>query len=454
MPTGCGVRENALSQALLDEAALIAAMTYVDLDPIRAGMAQTPEESDYTAIQKRILEQDQDIASRRGVDEYSIIHSRALIVRQSAHDLTQVFPMSGTDILSPVSSRFPDSSTMVKLDFLTTGSLVMLCLLLAGCFQPEQSSVHLAGLSMGTTWSVQMTRLPQDLDHETAHVDIERLLDQVNNEMSTWREDSVISRFNRAPAGTALVIPEGFARVLSAALALAEATDGAYDPTVGPLVNLWGFGPDPLRTTAPTPMEITRTQARVGYHLIEFDPTTRRLVQPGKVFLDLSSIAKGFAVDRIAEYLLERGVEDFLVEIGGDLRVNGRRPDGRPWRVAIEQAQGGAGEVEQIIEPGNAAVATSGSYRQFFEADGRRYSHTIDPRSGQPVRHAVVGVTVVAAGAMTADGLATALGILDPDTGWKFALEQKLAVMWQMENSGTLESRLSPPLRDLVITAR
>jgi thiamine biosynthesis lipoprotein len=323
--------------------------------------------------------------------------------------------------------------------------LLVLCLLLAGCSR-QDSSVHLAGLTMGTTWSVQLSGLPDDLDQESVRANIERLLEQVNNEMSTWREDSVISRFNRAPAGTALVIPEGFARVLSAALALAEATDGAYDPTVGPLVNLWGFGPDPVRTTAPTATEIAKAQARVGYRQIEFNPARRQLVQPGSVYLDLSSIAKGFAVDLIAEDLLERGVEDFLVDIGGDLRVNGKRSDGRPWRVAIERAGSSLGEVERIIEPANAAVATSGSYRQFFEAEGRHYSHTIDPRSGQPVNHAVVAVTVVAADAMTADGLATALGILDPDTGWQFAVEGNLEVSWQLKGKESLETRLSPAL--------
>lgn len=297
---------------------------------------------------------------------------------------------------------------------------------------------------MGTTWSVQLARLPEELDREVVRADIERLLDQVNDEMSTWRGDSVISRFNRAPAGTAMVIPEGFAQVLSAALALAEATVGAYDPTVGPLVKLWGFGPDSARTSVPTAAEIARARARVGYRLLEFDRATRQLIQPGNVYLDLSSIAKGFAVDQIAEYLLERGAEDFLVNLGGDLRVNGRRTDRRPWQVAIERAGGETGKVEQIIQPGNAAVATSGSYRQFFENDGRRYSHTIDPRSGQPVSHAVVAVTVVAADAMTADALATALGVLDPDAGWKFAVERNLAVSWQMQGRESLETRLSP----------
>lgn len=321
-------------------------------------------------------------------------------------------------------------------------SLAALALLI-GCSNGSEPGVRLDGRTMGTTWSVQLARAPGDLDGVALRAQIEQRLERVNAEMSTWREDSIISRFNRSEAGTAMVIPEDFARVLSHALTLAEATGGAFDPTIGPLVRLWGFGP-PLRgQRLPSAAELARARAQVGYQRLDFDRAKRTLIQPGGLELDLSAIAKGFAVDRIAELLLDHAIDDFLVNLGGDVRAAGRRADGSNWRIAIEWPDPQAGRVERIITPGTAAVASSGTYRQNFEIAGRTYSHTIDPRTGAPVDHDGIAVTVIASTAMAADGLATALGVLEPDAALVFAEKHNLATLLMHRDGGSLRTEPS-----------
>ncbi len=322
--------------------------------------------------------------------------------------------------------------------------LFAVALLLLACSQPPNDPIVLNGSTMGTYWTVRLGTVPSDVSVAALRGDIEALLEQVNDEMSTWRPDAWISRYNQAEAGTEFIIPEGFARVLAAALDLAEDTGGAYDPTVGPLVNLWGFGPESRPEALPDADSLAAARERVGWWRVDFDPVSRRLIQPGDVYLDLSSIAKGFGVDIVAELLQSRGFSGYLVDIGGDIRTRGARPDGQPWRIAIERPVPGQREIQQIIEPGDAAVVTSGTYRQFFEIDGERYSHTIDPRDGWPVRHAIVSVTVIAPTATEADGLATALGVFEPEQALAFAVERGIAVLWILDRPDGLEALHTP----------
>lgn len=313
--------------------------------------------------------------------------------------------------------------------------LLFLVMVLAACSR-EPGSITLTGSTMGTYWNAQIAAVPPGLRVTDLRRDIERQLQRVNDEMSTWQDDSIISQFNRAEAGEQFTLPASFAYVLGKALDIAEQTNGAFDPTVGPLVNLWGFGPERRADEPPPAGDIADAMARVGWQRVDFDRETRVLTQTGDVYLDLSGIAKGYGVDRVSELLLSRGVRGFLVDIGGDIRTHGVRGDRRPWRVAVERPMAGERSIQTIVEPGDAAMVTSGTYRQFFEADGQRFSHTIDPRTGYPVAHQVVSVTVIAENATLADALATGLGVPAPDEAMAIATEHDYAVLWLLYIDG------------------
>lgn len=302
---------------------------------------------------------------------------------------------------------------------------------------------ELRGLSMGTTWSVKLVA------PVSALVGLERgiqaMLDEVVAQMSTWETDSDISRYNRAAAGSAHVLPAPFAEVLHAALALAADTDGAYDPTIGPLADLWGFGPAGARAQAPAAAPLARARERVDWRRLRFDPLARVLSQPGGAYLDFSSIAKGYGVDRVADWLLAHGVADCLVEVGGELRAHGRKPDGSAWRIAVEQP-GREDQAVAVIALDRLSIATSGDYRRYFEQSGseyrggersgapaggaRRYSHTLDPRTGAPIDNAVASVTVLHERCMHADALATALTVLGARAGLAYANRRQLAALF------------------------
>lgn len=289
---------------------------------------------------------------------------------------------------------------------------------------------------MGTAWSVQVG----DAGAEESRLRplIEAELARVVAQMSTWEPDSDLSRFNTAAAGTRQSLPAQLSEVVAAALALARDSGGAFDPTVGPLVELWGFGPGRPRQTAPAEAEIEALRARVGWQLLAQEDDM--LIQPGGVSLDLSAIAKGHAVDRIAEALRAAGYLNLLVEVGGELRAHGRHPGGRPWRIGLEGPTADGASVGLSLH--DRAVATSGDYRQFFEQGGRRYSHMIDPRTGYPIARAGIAVSVVHASCMQADGLATALAVLGPARGYEWALERGLAVRFvYLQNDAWIERR-------------
>lgn len=324
-----------------------------------------------------------------------------------------------------------------------------LALLLSACSRPPEPII-LTGETMGTYWTVRLTALPESQDVPGLQAQIGDLLDQVNDEMSTYRQDSVISQFNRAPAGTTVALPSGFSRVLTEAMFWAKTTGGAFDPTAGPLVNLWGFGPDRGERTPPTPEQIEAVRQWVGWERLSFDQSTDNLIQPGQMVLDLSGIAKGWGVDVIAEHLMSSGIEGFLVDIGGELRVAGRRPDGTGWRVGIERPAAGRREAVTVIEVEDLAIATSGNYRNFFEADGDHFSHLIDPRSGRPIDHDTVSVTVVTETATVADALATALSIMSIDQAFEFAQQRDLAVFWLLAGDGKLRERMTPAFQRLI----
>ncbi|MGL4717229.1 MAG: FAD:protein FMN transferase [Aeromonas sp.] len=308
-----------------------------------------------------------------------------------------------------------------------------LAFFLTGCGQETvqtKPEIHITGSTMGTYYSIKVADHAIS-DTATFQAEIDLLLERVNDQMSTYRPDSELSRFNQHGAATPMVVSRDTARVVTEAIHLGRESLGALDITVGPLVNLWGFGPDKRPTTVPSDELITQTRQKTGLgnlHVItSVDADTLQKDTPD-LYLDLSAIAKGFGVDKVAEYLEARGAHHYLVEIGGELRLSGVNGKGHPWRVAIEKPIAGTGSIQEVITPGNNGVATSGDYRNYYELDGQRVSHTLDPRSGKPIQHRLVSVTVIHPSAMTADGLATAFMVMGPEKSLAYAKEQGLAI--------------------------
>ncbi|MFM5134374.1 FAD:protein FMN transferase [Aeromonas rivipollensis] len=308
-----------------------------------------------------------------------------------------------------------------------------LAFFLTGCGQESVQSkpeIHITGSTMGTYYSIKVADATvTDAAKLQAEVDV--LLERVNDQMSTYRPDSELSRFNQHKGNTPLVVSRDTARVVTEAIHIGRESRGALDVTVGPLVNLWGFGPDAKPTKVPSDELITQTRQKTGLgnlHVVtSVDADTLQKDIPD-LYVDLSAIAKGFGVDKVAEYLESLGARNYLVEIGGELRINGVNGKGHPWRVAIEKPTANAGSVQEVIVPGDNGVATSGDYRNYYELDGKRFSHTIDPLTGKPITHRMVSVTVIHPSCMTADGLATALTVMGTQKSLAYAKERGLAI--------------------------
>ncbi len=258
----------------------------------------------------------------------------------------------------------------------------------------------LGGHTMGTTWQVKLTTAP-GRDLHPLHAGIQAQLDAVVAQMSTWEAASDITAFNRAAAGTSLPLPGLFAEVMDCALDIARRSEGAFDPTVGPLVALWGFGAHAHAQRVPDAALLAATRARCGWQRLHWQDG--RLLQPGGLELDLSAIAKGFAVDLVSRWLRGQGIDAALVEVGGELHGHGRKPDGQPWRVLVEagpEEEAALAHPPRVLALDNLAVATSGDRWHQFTQDGAQFSHTLDPRVGAPVGRAAAAVTVVARDAM------------------------------------------------------
>jgi thiamine biosynthesis lipoprotein len=295
---------------------------------------------------------------------------------------------------------------------------------------------------MGTSWSARLVAAPET-DLAAVEAAIAAALAGVVAEMSDWEAESDVGRFNRAAPGAWQPLPPDLFAVLDHGLALAEATGGAFDPTAGRLVELWGFGPTPAAKRPPEAQAIEAARAAGGWRRLGIDRDRRAARQPGGLRLDLSAIAKGFGVDAAAAAIRAAGIAHFLVEVGGELHGSGVKPDGLPWWVEIEQPPGA--DLRPIVAALHGlAVATSGSYRRYFEADGRRFAHSLDPRTGWPVDNGVASVTVLAPSCMAADAMATALTVLGPDSGLRFASERGVAAYFVIEAAGGYIERMTP----------
>jgi thiamine biosynthesis lipoprotein len=306
----------------------------------------------------------------------------------------------------------------------------------------------LGGGTMGTTWSLQYwDDEPLNPALETLLVSELARLDRAV--FSTYAPDSELSQLNANPALEAVGVSEDLFAVLQLAQEVYEQSGGAFDPSVAPLVRLWGFGPDPERPGLPSKTAIAAARARVGLEVLQLRPREQSVIRWQSLELDLSAIAKGYAVDVLAGLLQAQGIDDYLLEIGGELRVAGRKPDGSTWRLAIEKPQDGAPAAFALLDAeGEAfALASSGDYRNYREIDGKRYSHEIDPHSGWPIDHALRAVSVVAATAAEADAWATALLVLGPEEGLRLARERGLAAYFIIHTDQGFVTQSSPDFK-------
>lgn len=314
-------------------------------------------------------------------------------------------------------------------------------LLLTGC-GPEQ--VNLDGKTMGTSYSVRYVTGDDTPSAAKIQAEIDKRLELVNDQMSTYRPGSELSRFNASRAvDKPFPVSAATTEVVLEALRINRVTDGALDVTVGPLVNLWGFGPEGRPDKVPSAAELERRRAWTGIDKLSVQGNALVKSIP-ELYVDLSSIAKGYGVDVIAQYLQSQQVKNYMVDIGGEVRTRGHNGEKKPWRIAIERPTAGMEQKAQlVIQPGEMSIATSGDYRNYFEQDGVRYSHTIDPVTGKPIHHHLVSVTVLSPTCMAADGLSTGLNVLGPERGMALANLMGIPVFMIVKTAKGFEERYS-----------
>lgn len=327
--------------------------------------------------------------------------------------------------------------------------LVIVVLLMTACSrQPVVKVEHILGQTMGTTYNVKFPEVA-GVDDEVIKSAIDKRLVQVNKLMSTYDPTSELSRFNQYRFEKPFPVSDETLLVVNEALRLGELSDGVLDVTVGPLVNLWGFGPTMRPETIPSEADVAGVREYVGLDKLAVQGNALVKHHP-QLYVDLSTIAKGYGVDVVADLLEENGIQNYLVEIGGEMRVKGEKGDGSPWLIAIEKPVSNQRAVQKVVSIGENAIATSGDYRNYYEQDGTRYSHLIDPRTGKPIQHSTVAVTVIHASSMTADGLATAFNVM----GWEDAIEvaeaNHIAVFIIRRKDKDFEEYTSPAFEELV----
>lgn len=322
--------------------------------------------------------------------------------------------------------------------------LMTACLsLLTACSQASDEPHTLRGDIFGTFFEVTLGAQHADADLERIEAGVMATLNEVDRQMSTYRDDSALNRINRAPLQQEVAVDDELFFVLQRSETIAGQTRGRFDHTVGSLVNSWGFGPDGRVTERPSTELIEERLEQVGYHFLILNEDDQTALRTSDIFVDLSGIAKGYGVDAVSEYLLEQGVDNHLVNIGGDIRAQGQRDSTTHWRIGLEAPVEGRQVVRHILPIKNVALVGSGDYRNYFEHQGVRYSHTIDPTSGMPISHNLAAVTVISDNATDADGYSTAMMVMGPEEGLAFANRHDLAVLFITRESGEYNSLMS-----------
>lgn len=331
--------------------------------------------------------------------------------------------------MSPSASGPPPLKRMI-VPALFVGALFLVVFLRQPSDSPAPDQWVLTGRAMGTAFTVKLVVPPETaVSQDEVETTIREAVDAVDTAMSTYQEESELSRFNRHGTGP-FEVSESMIEVVSEAQRIAGLSAGAFDITVGPLVDAWGFGPEPVEDP-PDADAIAALLAENGFQMLEVDPAGRTLQKDSAALrCDLSAIAKGYAVDRVVLGLSGLGLGDFMVEIGGEVRAVGRNAAGEAWRIGIELPESGRAGLWSTVALVDAAMATSGDYRNYYERNGVRLSHTIDPRTGRPVSHRLASVSVIHPSCMTADALATAINVLGPHEGRELVEREGLAALF------------------------
>lgn len=304
---------------------------------------------------------------------------------------------------------------------------VSLLTALTGCWFSERVE-EFGGPTMGSTYTVKYVRSKDSPSLELLKRETDAILAEVDQQMSTYRDDSAIEQFNQAPAGTCQAMPAGVLELVEAGRVLHEQSAGAFDLTLEPLLNLWGFGPKARAEKVPTAEQLAAARAQVGMQHLRREG--EQLCKDVDVQVDFNSIAAGYAVDKIVQRFTELGVTSYMVEATGELKAAGKKPDGQPWRIGLEAPQDGQRVAQRVLAVDGYGISTSGDYRNYFEEEGKRYSHTLDPLTGAPITHTLAAVTVVDKSTLRADGLSTVLMVMGTERGLAFAERMGIAAFF------------------------
>lgn len=321
------------------------------------------------------------------------------------------------------------------------------------CAKPVRLEQYVfRGATQGTTYTIKIIEpKKKPFDQKTMAQEIDALLLDINQLMSTYAEDSELSRLNRKNDGEFIPVSDELLSVFQTAIMVSEKSGGAFDITVGPLVNLWGFGPEKRENDMPVESEIAARKAMVGYQHLSLRTTPPAIKKAvAGMYCDLGAIAQGWSVDQVAELIEGKGYHNYMVEIGGEIRAKGLNAKNEPWRIGVSSPDMQFA-IQKVIKVGDNGVSTSGDYRNYFEKDGVRYSHTINPATGRPISHSLASVTVVHPSCMMADVFATAIDVLGPDEGMKFAEREKLAVFMVVKSNVGFIERMNPAFESFIV---
>jgi len=326
--------------------------------------------------------------------------------------------------------------------------------LLAACNDPQpRPQLDIEGKTMGTFYSVKVSG-DITIGKQQLQQQIDAVLERANDDISTYRADSVLSRFNRSRSTDPYAVPRGMADIILMAQRIGRDTGGAMDITVGPLVNLWGFGPDKRPVKMPNPQQIAAARQNIGLqHLKLLSDSRGEWLQKDlpEMYVDLSTLGEGYGADELVRLMARNGITNYLVSVGGAVSSRGVNGQGKPWRVAIQKPTDRENAVQALVDLQGYGISTAGSYRNYFEQNGQRYSHVIDPTTGRPINHRLVSATVIAPTALEADGWDTGLMVLGTEKALKLAEEKGLAVYLISKTDDGFSAVMTPQFRAFLV---